>query len=221
MLIQCTNLEKTYKKTMIIQNTSVSFRSHSISFLMGPNGVGKTTFIKCLMGMEQYAGTFLFDGKTVDHVRDQCLVIWDDCPFYTNISGLHNLLIFSNMKKHDVIHKAQKYLDRSLLQSKVLTYSYGQKKKLALALIEILQPAYLIMDEISNGLDYEMMRDLQGIIKSWSEHMTIILAGHQFGFYNHVIDDVFIFKKNKIVLYQKDFSKHDTVLEEIYDHTID
>ena len=47
-----------------------------------------------------------------------------------------------------------------------------------MALVEILEPEFLIMDEISNGLDYEMIRKLQKMIKHWASHTTILLTGH-------------------------------------------
>jgi len=179
-MIQVKNFSKSYSNQIIIKESNFEIKSQRISFLMGPNGAGKTTTIKCLMGMENYLGEILFDGKKIDQVRDRCLVIWDDCPFYTNLSGFQNLLIFGEGKKskNEIKEIASKYLDYHTIKNKVKTYSYGQKKKLALVLVEILEPKYLIMDEISNGLDFDMIRNLQKSIKSWSNSMTIILTGH-------------------------------------------
>jgi len=95
-----------------------------------------------------------------------------------------------------------------------------KKKILALALVEILKPRYLIMDEISNGLDFEMIRYSQKLIKSWSEDGTVLLTGHQFSFYNEIIDDVFIFKNNDVSLLTKDFQNQKLKLEDIYDEAI-
>ena len=104
-----------------------------------------------------------------------------------------------------------------MLRNKVKTYSYGQKKKLALALVEILQPKYLFMDEISNGLDFDMMKELKDDIKRWAETMTIFLTGHQFSFYNELVDSLFAFKDKQIVLLEENFSSCGKTLEEIYD----
>ena len=218
-MIQVKNFSKSYSNKIIIKESNFEIKSQRISFLMGPNGAGKTTTIKCLMGMENYLGEILFDGKKIDQVRDRCLVIWDDCPFYTNLSGFQNLLIFGEGKKskNEIKEIASKYLDYHTIKNKVKTYSYGQKKKLALVLVEILEPKYLIMDEISNGLDFDMIRNLQKSIKSWSNSMTIILTGHQFSFYNEIIDDVFVIRDKEIVLLQENFSNSGIMLEDIYD----
>lgn len=218
-MIQVKNFSKSYSNKIIIKESNFEIKSQRISFLMGPNGAGKTTTIKCLMGMENHLGEILFDGKKIDQVRDRCLVIWDDCPFYTNLSGFQNLLIFGEGKKskNEIKEIASKYLDYHTIKNKVKTYSYGQKKKLALVLVEILEPKYLIMDEISNGLDFDMIRNLQKSIKSWSNSMTIILTGHQFSFYNEIIDDVFVIRDKEIVLLQENFSNSGIMLEDIYD----
>ncbi|MCC5804121.1 ATP-binding cassette domain-containing protein [Rossellomorea vietnamensis] len=221
-MIECMNFSKQYGKESIISDSSFTLRHNKISFLMGPNGSGKTTLIKNMMEMEKHTGEFLFNGKKIDEVRDKCLVLWDDCPFYTNLNGIKNLMIFGEGKKstNQVKDIAIKYLDHGVLRNKVKTYSYGQKKKLALALVEILEPEFLIMDEISNGLDYEMIRKLQKMIKHWASHTTILLTGHQFSFYNEIIDDLFVFKNNHISLLKENFSETGGELGAIYDEEI-
>ncbi|SHG16355.1 ATP-binding cassette domain-containing protein [Ornithinibacillus halophilus] len=221
-MLKCVNFSKSYGKEAIIQSSSFELRENKISFLMGPNGSGKTTLIKCMMGMEKYDGQFQFNGQAMNQVKDQCLVLWDDCPFYTNLSGIKNLYIFSENKKtkKQIDKIAVKYLEHGILKNKVSTYSYGQKKKLALILVEILEPELLIMDEISNGLDYEMIRRLQDIIKGWSEKMTILLTGHQFSFYNDIVDDLLVFKDKEIVVLQEDFIESGKELGDIYDKEI-
>lgn len=221
-MIKCVNFSKSYSNEIIINKSSFEIRDNKVSFLMGPNGAGKTTLIKCMMEMEKHDGEFMFNGKKISEVRDKCLVIWDDCPFYTNLNGIKNLMIFGENKKNkkQILEIANRYLDYGLLKNKVKTYSYGQRKKLALALVEILEPKYLIMDEISNGLDYEMIRGLQKNIKKWSENMTILLTGHQFSFYNEIIDDLFVFKNRQIYLLKKNCGEMGVNLEDIYDEEI-
>ncbi|MEB2282495.1 ATP-binding cassette domain-containing protein [Lysinibacillus xylanilyticus] len=221
-MIKCVDFSKNYSNEIIIKKSNFEIRNNKISFLMGPNGSGKTTLIKSMMEMEKHNGEFFFGDKKISQIRNECLVIWDDCPFYTNISGIKNLIIFGESRKSPkkIEEIANKYLDYGKLRNKVKTYSYGQKKKLALALVEILEPKYLIMDEISNGLDYEMIRILQKDIKSWSEEMTILLTGHQFSFYNEVVDDLFVFKNKQIILLKENFRESGVDLESIYDEEI-
>jgi len=221
-MIQCIDVSKKYRNKYVIDKSNFELRDNKISFLMGPNGSGKTTLIKCMMDIENHNGKIIFSGKTISQVRNECLVIWDDCPFYTNISGINNLMIFGERKKNkeQIMEISSKYLNKDLLTSKVNEYSYGQKKALALALVEILQPKYLIMDEISNGLDYDMIKKLKIYIKNWSNTMTILLTGHQFSFYNELIEDLFVFKDKKIILYDENFNCNGIKLEDVYDDEI-
>ena len=221
-MITISNLSKSYKNNQIFADTNCQLRENKISFLIGPNGAGKTTLVKCVFALESYSGKILFNGKSIEEVRDNCLVIWDDCPFYLNLSGLNNLYILSEdkCKKSEIFEYAKEFLGMDVLKRRVSSYSYGQKKRLALALVEILRPKYLFMDEVSNGLDYETIRFLQERIKTWSKTTTIFLTGHQFDFYQDIIDDLFLIKDNNLHLSQTDFDTHQRKIGEIYDNEI-
>lgn len=220
-MIQCCGISKVYKKTPVLQDVDLTIEDGRITFLMGENGAGKTTLIKCMMGLEPHGGACLFDGLGIDEVRDQCMVIFDDCPFYTNFSGFENLRQFTayRFSKQEVKEAARHYLGEELLRAKVGQYSYGQKKKLALALTELLRPKYLVMDEVSNGLDYETMRNLKKTIRRWSETSNILLTGHQFEFYNDMIQDLYLLKDGKAARYIND-EQPGFHLGEIYDEKL-
>jgi len=221
-MIECKQLSKSYHRKEIFKAANATFRTGKISFVMGPNGAGKTTLIKCLMGLETFEGVVFFDGLQASKAKESCLVLWDDCPFYNNLSGLTNLQIFGEgrCQRKEVVLIAHQYLSNELLRQKVKTYSYGQKKKLGLALIDILSPKYLVMDEISNGLDYDTMRELKARIKKWSIDATVVLTGHQFDFYNNIIDDLFVLRNGQIILQSEDFDASQKRLEDIYDEEI-
>ena len=134
---------------------------------------------------------------------------------------MENLSIFGEQKKskNEIVELSKKYLDRNVLKKKVKTYSYGQKKKLALILVDILQPKYLFMDEISNGLDYEMMQELKKHLKELSQKMTIILTGHQFSFYDEIIDALYLIKDKQLRKYDK-YSDGNKSLEDVYNEEL-
>lgn len=201
-MIEYFDFSKSYKTERIIDRSDFSFKDNEISFLMAPNGSGKTTLIRCLCGIEKYEGKILVNGKAVSEIGQNVFVVWDDTPFFDRLSGYNNLRIFSqssNLNKTEIQSICNKYLPHDTLRRKVKTYSYGQKKKLALILVEILKPSILIMDEISNGLDHEMMKDLKNTLKEMSKHTTILLTGHQFEFYEGITDSLYIIK-DKLVM---------------------
>lgn len=191
---------KSYREKVFAE-TTIEIGAKNISFLMGPNGCGKTTLIKCIAGLEGYNGDIKYNGKDVSEIRKKMLVIWDDCPFYNELSGINNLLVLAEnpkIKKADIFDVARRYFNKEVLLRKVKTYSYGQRKKLALVLQRLLKPEVLIMDEISNGLDYDTIKFLQGEIKAVSNQSKIILTGHQFSFYEGLVEEILVIKDNTI-----------------------
>lgn len=197
-MIELKQFHKKYGNNTIYHDCSAVFPSGTVSFLMGKNGCGKTTLFKCMAGLEDYDGEILFDGKPLDAVRDRCCVVWDDSPLYRDLSGMQNLILLAEDKKSraQIAQLAQVYLKEKVLKRKVKTYSYGQRKKLMLALVDILEPDFLFMDEISNGLDVDMMDALAKHLLAMKAHATVVLTGHQFSFYEKVAELVFI-KKGK------------------------
>ena len=218
-MIELKNFAKKYKEQVVLQDTNVKIGNNKISFLLGPNGCGKTTLLKCIGGLEDYSGTITYNNDDIDKIRKDTLIIWDDCPFYDNLSGLDNLVILSedaNLTKNDIKDIAKNYIDEKLLKRKVKTYSYGQRKKLAIALQEILNPKLLIMDEISNGLDYDTMKVLKEDIKRISQDKNIILTGHQFGFYEDMVEEVLVFVDNTIKDVTEEYNEYKS-LAKIYE----
>lgn len=168
---------------------------------MGENGAGKTTLLKCLLKLEPFEGGILYDGETLEAVRSKVHVIYDDSPFYNHLSGYQNIKLLINKPagKEELEQLSQKFLSRALLKKKVKTYSYGQKKKLALMIAALNKPSYLFLDEISNGLDYRSMMELQELINDWSSRMTIVAAGHQFEFYSSIVDQLYVLKDGSAI----------------------
>lgn len=219
-MIKIDNFKKSYSKN-IFSNTTVAFSEKCVNFIMGKNGSGKTTLFKCIAGLENYEGSISFDGESINSAREKLFVLWDDTPFYPKLSGLNNVFLFSEGKVHksDIPDIASEYIDFSLLKKPVKTYSYGQKKKLAIVLLNILKPKFILMDEISNGLDVDTMKVLEKNICELANNSTLILTGHQFSFYQHIVDRVYV--KTEEDLVQVAYNKKNNIeLEKIYNEKI-
>lgn len=214
-MITLKKFSKSYRKKPVVRCDDICFASNRISFIMAPNGCGKTTLLKCVVGLESFSGEICINGETNTEKLTECLVIWDDCPLYSYLTGLNNLLIFCENKvdKVKIRNVARKYIDDDLLKRKVSTYSYGQKKRLALILAELLDPDILIMDEISNGLDFDTMLELKEHLKLLSANRTIILTGHQFAFYENLYDDLYLIRDGILEKFEGEDKK---TLEEVY-----
>ena len=200
-MIEIKGLSKKYKNNILFENTDAVFEDDNITFIMGENGCGKTSLIKCLCGLESYSGSIVYDhnSESTDS-RGSMLVIWDDCVFFRNLSGIDNLRIFDDVhSKEEIINIAGRYLSIEKLRKKVKKYSYGQKKMLSLALAELLKPKILIMDEVTNGLDYNSLKKLKRDLSEWKRSALIIMTGHNLDFYSAVADRLFLIKDRKLL----------------------
>lgn len=200
-MIKIDDLTKSYGNKTVFNRLNMNIEKNKVTFLMGENGAGKTTLLKCLLKLEHFEGGILYDGEPLEAVRSKVHVIYDDSPFYVHLSGYQNIKLLINKPagKEELEQLSQKFLGRALLKKKVKTYSYGQKKKLALMIAALNKPSYLFLDEISNGLDYRSMMELQKLINDWSSTMTIVAAGHQFEFYSSIVDQLYVLKDGSAI----------------------
>lgn len=185
-------LSKKYGNKTILKDVNIVFPDKKINFILGRNGVGKTTLYKCILGLENYDGVIETD--------DRIYCIYDEQPFYLNLSGLDNIELYKSMYNiADISAIDNSFLDMELLKKKVKHYSYGQRKKLALLLADIVQPQIILLDEASNGLDYETIKYLKSRLVKWKEDLTVLVTGHQLDFYNTVVDNVYVMKKGDLI----------------------
>ncbi|WP_338631949.1 ATP-binding cassette domain-containing protein [Clostridium baratii] len=178
-MIEIINLYKKYGKSNLFNNINFKISDNSFAFIMGANGEGKTTLFKCLLDLEKFKGDILFDGEPFLKIIKNIFAIYDDVPFYTNLTGFQNikLVSYKKIQVDDIDENLQLLLSIDKLNKKVSTYSYGEKKKLAILIAILLKPKYLIIDELSNGLDFETISWLRENIKIIFKKSTIIATG--------------------------------------------
>lgn len=211
---------KSYK-TAVLSSASSEFPAGQVTFLMGANGAGKTTFFKCLLDLEKCRGTFDFDGLTFAQVRNQVFAVFDDAPLYPRLNGYANveMLLNSRISKNDLNDAWKLGTKRSsvdLLKKPVRTYSSGQRKRLQLAAAILCRPRYLILDEVASGLDLETMDAAIRMIRSLKSESVIIASGHQFDFYARVVDRVVLLRNGHMEDIEGDGDRNASQLERIY-----
>ena len=102
----------------------------------------------------------------------------------------------------------------SKLHQKVSTYSLGEGKKISLLLWELLNPDLVIMDEVTNGLDHNTLKELKSSLLKAKEDSIIILTGHELLFYEEIIDELYILKDGKLF---EEFDWKEERLEKTYE----
>lgn len=176
--------------------------------LIGPNGSGKTTTLKLLLDLlNKDSGAISIFGldpklNPID-VRDRIGIVYDECPYFGNLSLMNNAKAVSGFYKNwDQVQFLQ-YMDKFGLdpKKKLSKLSKGMKTKFSLAIALSHHPELLIMDEPTAGLDpvfrHELLNLLQTIIDE--REMSIIFSTHITSDLDKVADYVTFIYEGEVV----------------------
>lgn len=187
LMIEATNLRRTFKNTEAVRGISFSVRRGQIFGLLGPNGAGKTTTIRMLTGQIAPSGGCATVAEC-DIVRDhqrlkgRIGVVAEEQNLYERLSARNNLR-FSCWLYNLPESRVEEVLDlvhlRDRAKEPVRAFSNGMRQRLLIARALLHRPPVLFLDEPSRGLDPISARDVRGAIEQLSqEGMTILLTTH-------------------------------------------
>lgn len=190
-LVEINELTKNYGSFVAVDHLTLSVPPGQIFALLGPNGAGKTTTIRMLMGiLVPSSGSAMIDGldcfRQRVEVKRKVGYLPDEPVFYDFLRG-QEIIRFSG-EMHGLTNEEIETRTRPLIERLDLTdaldefavnYSKGMKKKLALVCAMLHDPALLILDEPTNGLDPFATRALHEIIRGKAaEGKTIFFSTH-------------------------------------------
>ncbi|MEU4997509.1 ABC transporter ATP-binding protein [Streptomyces sp. NPDC021622] len=191
-VIETSALTKRYGKQLAVDQLSLTVPAGSVFGFLGPNGSGKTTTIRMLMGLiEPTSGHARVLGRTMPRatrtVLPQVGALIEGPALYGFLSGRDNLLRYDSADPtadpRTRRARAESALDRVGLTAaagkKAKAYSLGMKQRLGLA-AALLQPRrLLVLDEPTNGLDPQGMREIRTLVRELaSEGTTVFLSSH-------------------------------------------
>lgn len=209
-ILKCSNLKKQIKNKIIVENISFSINKGDIVGFIGPNGAGKTTIIKLILGLMKLSeGKVFINGFDIekDFIKaiEKVGSIVENPDLYMYLSGYDNLKIIANNYKNiskDRIHEVIKIVGlENRIKDKVSTYSLGMRQRLGIAEAIINEPELLILDEPTNGLDPEGIKDLRDIIITLSkkEKMSILVSSHNLSELETFCTKICIIKNGEII----------------------
>ena len=188
-ILKCENLCKSFGKRQILNNVSLEVNQGDILGFIGPNGAGKTTTIKLILGLQSIdSGAVKINGYDIQKEYEKAIekvgTIVENPDLYMYLSGYDNLKLISNMYKNidkkriDEVVKLVKLEQR--INDKVSKYSLGMRQRLGIAQALLHKPNLLILDEPTNGLDPEGIKELRELIKDLAEkeNMSIVISSH-------------------------------------------
>jgi ABC-2 type transport system ATP-binding protein len=206
------HLSKTYGDLTAVRGLDLAIDKGEVFGFLGPNGAGKTTTIRMMMGiLVPSGGSVVIDGLDcrTDRVEVKRRVGYlpDNPIFYDYLKGREILVFVGEMHgqpRGEAEERASVLLRDLALddaeQEYAANYSTGMKKKLGLACALIHDPAVLILDEPTNGLDPRAQREVQErLLRSAAEGKTIFLSTHLLNMAEHVCSRIGIISKGDLV----------------------
>lgn len=202
MNIQVQKLRKSYKDREVLKNISFEIKEGSICGLLGINGAGKSTIMKIIFGLEEAdSGTVIFNGGKNAGIYEIGALI-ETPAIYMNLSA------FDNLKTRALLYDISDERINEVLnliglsntgKKKAGSFSLGMKQRLGLGMAIITSPDLLILDEPTNGLDPNGIKELLNLMISLKKSgMTILLSSHQLYEVSKVADKIVILHDGQI-----------------------
>ena len=209
-MITLENLSKSYGKLQVLNNISAQFNTDQVVSIIGPNGSGKTTMIKCLLGMViPDSGRILIEGQPVIRqweYRNKIGYMPQISRFPENmkVKQLFDMMrdIRKTTKKPD--HELYDLYNIGVMCEKSLgSLSGGNKQKVSAALACLFDPEILVLDEPTAGLDPLSSEILKSkILKEKSKGKLILISSHIMSEIDELADDIFCLVDGNFRFYQ-------------------
>ena len=207
-VISARGLRKRYGKQMAVDGISFDIAPGRIVGLIGPNGSGKTTTLKAILGLTGCDGELSVLGRDPRTQRD---ALMDDVCFIADVAILPGWLrvrdaidFIAGVHPRFDRDKAERYLAHTKLspKMKVKTMSKGMIVQLHLALVMAIDAKLLVLDEPTLGLDILYRKQFyQNLLEDYfDENKTIIITTHQIEEVEHILSDLMFIRDGKIVL---------------------
>jgi ABC-2 type transport system ATP-binding protein len=205
-ILEINKLHKVYGKLTAVDHISFKIQKGHVYGILGPNGSGKSTTLGMILNVvNATSGSYEWFGNTVNthDALKRIGAIIEHPNFYPSMSAVQNLKLVCKIKSVP-IHKVDETLELVGLYDRrhfpFKSYSLGMKQRLAIASALLNDPEILILDEPTNGLDPQGIRQIRDIIKEIAQRSTtILLASHLLDEVEKVCTHVVVLRKGKML----------------------
>jgi ABC-2 type transport system ATP-binding protein len=205
--ISASDLTKIYGERAALSHGNFVVPEGSICGFVGPNGSGKTTTIRMLLGLiEPSGGTATVLGESISHPEKYLPYVGamiEGPAFYPALSGRENLKVLAELggfplSRVDQLLEKVDLADRG--GSKFKTYSLGMKQRLGIAAALLPNPKLLILDEPTNGLDPSGIQEVRGIIRELADSgTTVFVSSHILSELEMICEYLVMLREGKVI----------------------
>jgi len=202
-ILELVNLTKSFGDKMILDKFSYVFKKGEKIGIMGQNGVGKTTFLNIIQGLENADSGNIQTGETIvfGYYSQKGIKINEEKRVIEVVKDIAEFIPLADGSKLSASQLLLKFQFSGDMQySPVSKLSGGEKRRLYLMTVLIKNPNFLILDEPTNDLDIMTLSVLEDFLQSFGG--CILIVTHDRYFMDKLIDHMFVFEGNAVV---KDF----------------
>jgi len=206
-VVRTAGLTKRYGRLVVVDGIELDVHEGDLFGFLGPNGSGKTTTIRCLLGLVRASGgsTRLLGAGPSDlrKVLPRVGSMVESPQFFPNFSGRRNLTLLARLDGIDAA-RVDEVLDLVGLSGRaghaVRTYSLGMKQRLGIGAALLKRSEMLILDEPANGLDPAGIKETRELLRRLGdEGRTVVLSSHLLAEVQHVCDRVAILDRGRCI----------------------
>ena len=208
--LSCEGVYKNIHGKPIIKGISFNIGQGEILGFIGPNGAGKTTTIKLIIGLQKLSkGTIKINGFDIEKDFEKAIekvgTIVENPDLYMYLSGYENLKLVANLYKNVTKSRIDEVVKlvglENRIKDKVSKYSLGMRQRLGIAQAILHKPNLLILDEPTNGLDPEGMKQVRELISKLAkeEKMAVMISSHNLAEIENVCNKICIIQNGEIV----------------------
>jgi ABC-type multidrug transport system ATPase subunit len=213
LAIKTSSLTKQFGSQKAVSSIDLSVPKGSVFGFLGPNGSGKTTTIRMILGLAAASkGEIELLGhpipKELEHALPKVGALVEGPAFYPYMSGRNNLIRIDSADRNSTASTRKQRVDAALervgltnaAKKKVHAYSLGMKQRLGLANALLKPREILILDEPTNGLDPQGTREVRNLIRSLAaEGITIFVSSHLLSEIEQLCSHLAVMTAGKIV----------------------
>jgi ABC-2 type transport system ATP-binding protein len=207
--LEVEQVEKTIRGKRIIKGITFTVREGEVFGFLGPNGSGKTTTIRMMVGLiRPTAGRIRVCGYDIQEQHTKALAkvgsIVENPELYPYLTGMENMEHFARMIPGVTRAKIAEVVGRvdlsERIHDKVKDYSLGMRQRLGIAQALLGDPKLLILDEPTNGLDPQGIKELRAFIRQLAdEGLSVFISSHLLSEIQLMCDRVAIIYKGEII----------------------
>jgi len=208
-VLSVNNIKKRIKNKEIIKGISFEVYAGEIFGFLGPNGSGKTTTIRMLVDLiRPTEGTIQICGFDVHAQHDQAMrhvgCIVENPELYAYLTGWENLEHFASMlpdvDEQRIAEVVEIVAMDARIHDKVRTYSLGMRQRLGIAQALLGRPSLLILDEPTNGLDPQGIKEMREFIQRLAaDGLSLFVSSHLLSEIQQMCDRVAIISHGEVI----------------------